>query len=161
MFTRTCFLLLLFAAGCNTNTSQEKESTTPPTDKAETFVDTILKNDSIPEHWKGKALAGIDFIATGNEPFWSFELDEESAMHFQTPDGLEMIAPAVVPEVTESGARLYSAETETGSMRIQIENKLCINSMSGDSSAYTVSVIIKQNEGQEKKFSGCGTSLKL
>ncbi len=151
--------MLLLAAGCNT--SQEKQSTTASSDKTETFVDTILKNDSIPERWKGKALAGIDFIATGNEPFWSFELDEESAMHFQTPDGLEMIAPAVDPEVTESGARVYSADTETGSMLIQIENKLCINTMSGDSSAYTVTVTIKQNEGAEKKFSGCGTSLKL
>ena len=158
MFIKTCFLLFILAAGCNT--AQEKNAVTPSTDKAETFVDTILNDDSIPEHWKGKALAGIDFIATGNEPFWSFELDEESAMHFQTPDGLEMVAPAVLPEVTENGAKLYSAETETGSMLVQIENKLCINTISGDSSAYTVYVTIKQNEGGEKKFRGCGTSLK-
>ena len=159
MFNKTCFLLLLLAASCNN--APEKEAAAPTTDKTETFVDTILNDHSIPEHWKGKALAGIDFIATGNEPFWSFELDEESAMHFQTPDGLEMVAPAVLPEVTENGAKLYSAETETGSMLVQIENKLCINDMSGDSSSYTVSVTIKQNEGGEKKFRGCGTSLKL
>ena len=71
-----------------------------------------------------------------------------------------MIAPAVLPEISEGGARMYSAETETGSMLVQIENKLCINDMSGDSSSYTVSVTIKQNEGGEKKFRGCGTSLK-
>lgn len=158
MFTKICFLLLLLTVGCNN--APEKDAATQTTDKTETFVDTILNNDSIPEHWKGKALAGIDFIATGNEPFWSFELDEESAMHFQTPDGLEMIAPAVLPETVEGGARLYSAETETGSMFVQIENKLCINDMSGDSSSYTVFVTIKQNEGPEKKFRGCGTSLK-
>ena len=158
MFIKTCFLLIIFASGCNT--AQEKNAVTPSTDKAETFVDTILNDDSIPEHWKGKALAGIDFIATGNEPFWSFELDEESAMHFQTPDGLEMIAPAVLPEITKDGAKIFSADTETGSMLVQIENKLCINTMSGDSSAYTVYVTIKQNEGGEKKFRGCGTSLK-
>ncbi|MEJ8818745.1 COG3650 family protein [Lacibacter sp. H407] len=158
MFIKTCFLLFILAAGCNT--AQEKNAVTPSTDKAETFVDTILNDDSIPEHWKGKALAGIDFIATGNEPFWSFELDEESAMHFQTPDGLEMIAPAVLPEITKDGAKIFSADTETGSMLVQIENKLCINTMSGDSSAYTVYVTIKQNEGGEKKFRGCGTSLK-
>lgn len=158
MFTKTCFLLLILAAACNN--APEKDAASTSTDKAESFVDTILNDRSIPEHWKGKALAGIDFIATGNEPFWSFELDEESAMHFQTPDGLEMIAPAVLPEITKEGARIFRTETETGSMLVQIENKLCINDMSGDSSAYTVSVIIKQNEGGEKKFRGCGTSLK-
>lgn len=158
MFTKTCFLLLILAAACNN--APEKEAAIPTTDKAETFVDTILNDRLIPEHWKGKALAGIDFIATGNEPFWSFELDEESAMHFQTPDGLEMIAPAVLPEITKEGARIFRAETETGSMLVQIENKLCINTMSGDSSAYTVSVTINQTEGGEKKFRGCGTSLK-
>lgn len=158
MYIKSCFLLLILFVGCNT--AQEKNTTTTTTNKADSFVDTILNDHSIPEHWKGKALAGIDFIATGNEPFWSFELDEESAMHFQTPDGLEMIAPVVLPEITESGAKLYNAETETGSMLVQIENKLCINDMSGDSSSYTVSVTIKQSEGTEKKFRGCGTSLK-
>jgi uncharacterized membrane protein len=160
MFNKTCLLLLVVACSCSSDSEKEKTTDKQAPTEATSFVDTILQNPTIPEQWKGKALAGIDFIATGNEPFWSFELDEESAMHFQTPDGLEMITPAVVPEITETGAKRYRADTEAGSLEVQIENKLCINDMSGDSSSYTVVVTIKQPEGQEKKFKGCGSSLK-
>jgi uncharacterized membrane protein len=156
----TCFVLLLFLVACESNPASDTNNAA--TDSTATAgTDTTATISTIPERWKEKAAAGIDFIATGNEPFWSFELDEEKSMHFKMLDGIELIAPAVAALIKDSHTKIYTAQTEKGTLIVQIEHKLCINDMSGDSSAYTVNITVKQNTNKEEnKFRGCGTSLK-
>ncbi len=163
MYRICLFTLLLFFAACE----PPNKDVTEKSDKDSTPVDTVPVTDTvttlslIPERWKEKAAAGIDFIATGNEPFWSIELDEEKFIRYSTPDGVELTTPPVKAVNIDADTKLYKAETEMGKLELQIMNKFCINDMSGDSSAYTVHLKIKLKKDKKPRvLHGCGTSLK-
>jgi uncharacterized membrane protein len=157
------FVLLLFLMACNSTDStsaehQDHDSITVDTIAA---IDTSITLSPIPEGWKQKAAAGIDFIATGNEPFWSIEIDEEQFIRYTTPEGVELTTPPVKAINEDAVTKLYKAETDTGKLELRIVNKICINDMSGDSLAYTVHLTIKLNKDEKpRELHGCGTSLK-
>ncbi len=154
-------LLLALSASCEQKQKPDQQSLEPVTDTIVPADTTINVNINIPEAWKKKAAAGIDFIATGNEPFWSIELDEEKFIRYTTPDGIELTTPLVKAVNIDAATKLYTAETETGKLELQIMNKICINDMSGDSSAYTVHLTIKLKKDEKPRvLHGCGTSLK-
>lgn len=163
MYRICCTAWLLFLISCGSPPTNVTENS----DKDSIIVDTIPAIDTaatlspIPERWKEKAAEGIDFIATGNEPFWSIEMDEEKFIRYTTPDGVELTTPPVKAINIDNETKLYKAETENGKLELQIMNKICINDMSGDSSAYTVHLMIKlKKDGKPRVLHGCGTSLK-
>ncbi len=169
MYKITCVALFLFLAACGSNNSpgsQEPITDTVIQEPASDTVVNVLPDTptlirSIPEAWKKKAAAGIDFIATGNEPFWSIEIDEEKFIRYSTPDGIELTTPPVKATNIDATTKLYEADTETGKLELQVMKKVCINDMSGDSSAYTVHVTIKLKKDEKPRIlHGCGTSLK-
>lgn len=157
------FVILLFtlAISCEQKQKTDQQAEEPATDTIVQADTTVKLNINIPERWKQKAAAGIDFIATGNEPFWSIEMDEEKFIRYSTPDGVELTTPAVKAVNIDAATKLYQAETEMGKLELQVMNKTCINDMSGDSSAYTVHLTIKLKKDEKPRvLHGCGSSLK-
>lgn len=161
---RNLFLLLLItlAVSCEQKQKSDQQTQEVATDTIVPADTMIEVNSNIPERWQQKAAAGIDFIATGNEPFWSIEMDEEKFIRYSTPDGVELTTRPVKAVNIDAATKLYKAETEMGKLELQIMNKTCINDMSGDSSAYTVHVTIKLKKDEKPRvLHGCGISLKL
>lgn len=156
-------LLFLSFAACNstdTTNTKPQENDTVPVDTI-TATDTVSTLSPIPERWKQKASEGIDFIATGNEPFWSLEIDEEKFIRYTTPEGVELTTPPVNAVNVDDATKLYKAETDTGKIELRVTNKMCINDMSGDSLAYTVDLTIKLKKDKTPRvLHGCGTSLR-
>jgi heat shock protein HslJ len=108
-----------------------------------------------------KADAGIDFRATGNEPFWSLEIDFENKMVFEALDGFSITTPAVDPEeATNEDTTRYKTQTKAGTLAVDIIRQSCTNSMSGDKSEYKVDVQIKSTtQKMFTNYSGCGDFL--
>ncbi|HEV8080214.1 MAG TPA: META domain-containing protein [Chitinophagaceae bacterium] len=104
---------------------------------------------------------GIDFTATGNEPFWSLEIDFNKSMHFKTLSGFEITTP--VPKkmkAMDANVTRYSAKTEQGTLTIQLAKKECINDMSGVKSDYSVTIDTKNNTDKNLiRYKGCGQYL--
>lgn len=73
---------------------------------------------------------GIDFIATGNEPFWSLEIDFEKTMHFKMVGGFEITTPAVEGvKAMDANVIRYHANTEKSTLIVQVQKLECINDM--------------------------------
>ncbi|NEU10108.1 META domain-containing protein [Flavihumibacter sp. R14] len=105
-----------------------------------------------------KAIQGVDFLASGNEPAWSLEIDFDRSMHFKTMAGLEITAPSVKGvKAADANVTRYHAETEQGVLTVQLFKQVCTNSMSGEKSAWKVQVSAKKNtDNAFQEFSGCG-----
>lgn len=100
---------------------------------------------------------GIVFAATGNEPFWSVELDGKGQLFFNTPDGPQLTAQAVKEEsaAAQQTAR-YSAAQNGKKLRLEIMREKCTDGMSGAVSDWAVHVVLTE-EGKETSYRGCGT----
>ena len=104
--------------------------------------------------WKEKKNAGIDFVALGNEPFWSLEMAKNGQVSFNTPD---MKTPAKLPFAngTRNGdAMEYNLQSGSTRLDITIMPRYCSDGMSDF--VYEYSVSLKYNG---KKYTGCGTML--
>lgn len=101
---------------------------------------------------------GIDFYASGNEPFWSLDMDFEKNIRFTTMDGLVYNAPAVKPEnAADTSVTRYKAVTESGEIIIQIFEKSCSDTMADKKFENEVRVEFKTTvEKDYKTFTGCG-----
>ncbi len=124
---------------------------------------TIIKNsaDSINSNYgtQNEMLTnGIDFTASGNEPFWSLQIDFNKSMHFKTVSGFEITTP--VPEgvkAMDANVTRYAAKTEQGLLTVQIAKQECINDMSGKKSDYHVTVDVKRSTDKNyTTYKGCG-----
>lgn len=108
---------------------------------------------------KEKLDAGIDFMASGTEPFWSLEIDFDKQMNFKTVAGPELTTP--VPEgvkAMDANVTRYRAVTEAGELIVQLHHLECTNSMSGQKSDYTVTVDVKSGaDTAYTTYKGCGT----
>lgn len=125
---------------------------------------TIIKNsaDSINSNYVKQnemLTSGIDFTASGNEPFWSLQIDFNKYMHFKTVSGFEITTP--VPEgvkAMDANVTRYAAQTEQGLLTVQIAKQECINDMSGKKSDYNVTVDVKSNTDKNyTTYKGCGS----
>lgn len=95
---------------------------------------------------------GIDFIASGNEPFWSVRTDFEGSLLYITPeDTISASAPAV-KEYTN--AVTITAETGSDSVTVEAEKTYCMDTMSGFLFTHTVTA-----EVNGKTITGCGMYL--
>ena len=113
----------------------------------------------IPEgNWVDQSARGINFAATGNEPFWSLEIIFGKSMHFKALDGFEIITPFAEGE-NAAGANVtrYRAVNDSGELSVQISKRKCINSMSGQENDYQVSIRIKKPGGAISTYDGCGS----
>jgi uncharacterized membrane protein len=103
---------------------------------------------------KGKADAGIDFVAGGNEPFWSLDIDKGKSLTFNSPNIKTPIStPYAEPTIT-NGIREYTIETESTKLKLKISPQFCSDGMSDFIYEYKVDL-----ELNKKKYSGCGRLL--
>jgi len=100
----------------------------------------------------------IGFKATGNEPFWSVEIDFNKHMTFRPMEGETLVTPVPEPvRPQDVNAVSFNAETEKGTLHVTIFKKKCQDTMSGKEFGHEVKVSIKMaNEDQFKEYSGCG-----
>ena len=111
-----------------------------------------------PDKFQTQFAKGIDFIATGNEPFWRLEIDFDKVMHFKMLDGFE-ITTAVGEGIKAMDANVirYTASNEKGTLTVQIQKLACINDMSGETLGYTVTVDTKNKADiNYRTYKGCG-----
>ncbi|MEJ5262331.1 MAG: copper resistance protein NlpE N-terminal domain-containing protein [Ignavibacterium sp.] len=103
---------------------------------------------------------GIDFLARGNEPFWSLNIDFDKVMKFNSLTEIsEFNTPAVKGvKAQDADVTRYHAIIESGEMDVTIIADSCTDSMSGENFSYSVVVKIKRaNDKDYKEFKGCGT----
>ncbi|MBB6612069.1 copper resistance protein NlpE N-terminal domain-containing protein [Pontibacter sp. Tf4] len=105
--------------------------------------------------WDEKRRLGIDFIATGNEPGWSLEIDLEKGMYFKTlpTETIALQTAATSPE-QKGKTTTYRSKSENGELVVEITEQPCEDTMSGKQSSYSVKVTAKGME-----FIGCGMYL--
>lgn len=114
-----------------------------------------------PDRFRKQFEQGTDFLASGNEPFWSLEIDFDKTMHFKMAGGFEVITPAVEGvKAMDANVIRYHASTEKGTLTVQIQKLECINDMSGEKLDYTVTIDTKNNTDKDyTTYKGCGRYL--
>lgn len=150
------FLTCLFSCGGSQRGDTQSDTTALPPS-----MDGSEISESNPAVFQQRFERGIDFAATGNEPFWSLDIDLDGTMHFKVLDGPEINAPtpegvkALDAEVTR-----YEAETDEGSIVAQLTRQECTDNMSGAKSEYTVRIeILAAANESPSTYEGCGRYL--
>lgn len=121
---------------------------------ADMFVLTLKneKSNSNQDHWSDLRKRGVDFRASGNEPFWGVTIDFGGKMTFNQMDGDSIVVD--LPEMkkdTASKARTFTAETKTGPLSVKLYPTGCVDDMSGKFFKYGVNV-----EYGDQVYRGCG-----
>ncbi|MFA5011643.1 MAG: META domain-containing protein [Ignavibacteria bacterium] len=125
-------LILIFVfAGCSTQKDFKD------TDKTE------------PNDYSKKRALGIDFFASGNEPFWSAELDVEDSIRIFIAGERTLRYPATTPVIdTAANIIMYKFDDE---VTLSIKAEECVNSMSGEKNVFSVML-----SRRDKRYTGCG-----
>lgn len=96
------------------------------------------------------------FKSSGTEPFWGLTISDYEIV-FNTI-GDSMVFPYIEPILAlDANVKLYRLKSKFAQLNIQILQQICINSMSGNTFPYSVSIEYKKNTASEfEKVSGCG-----
>lgn len=101
---------------------------------------------------------GVDFYATGNEPFWNLDLALNQFIHFNLFEGPSIKLGSVKGEkAMDADVTRYQAKTDSGLFTLTIFKQECFDDMSGDT--FTCKVIVELNDPLDKnykKYEGCG-----
>src|ERR671912_2448650 len=65
------------------------------------------------------------FKATGNEPFWSLEINSKKDILFHTPDSINFYTPIVAAQILETGVTKYEVNTEKGVLIVTLQKGEC------------------------------------
>lgn len=93
---------------------------------------------------------GVDFLASGNEPFWSVHLDFENELVFRTPETEESFPISIFTEETTDETTTY----QNDELSISYTPAFCRDSMSGFLFTHKVTVNI-----EDRTLNGCGKYL--
>jgi heat shock protein HslJ/uncharacterized membrane protein len=117
-----------------------------------------VNNDA---RWDSFRNKGIDFVATGNEPFWSIEVDFEGTIKFTSLSQPELFeVPMPKPEYPAGGTIVrYFSKTDEGMIDLVIQQMPCVDNMSGVESPAFVTIKVKVGEDQLINAKGCGRFL--
>ncbi|MCA6073791.1 copper resistance protein NlpE N-terminal domain-containing protein [Fulvivirga sedimenti] len=108
--------------------------------------------------WIRQYREGIDFYATGNEPFWNVQMDFDKFIKFTRMGGPEITLPPVEGiRAQDANVILYRGETETGSLDVTILQQSCTDNMSGAQRPFKVRVRYKTGDDEDfTELEGCG-----
>lgn len=151
------FIAMILLVGCDSNRNQMEEIN----------EDSIALHDPVvpdsmayaPER-KRDTSGTVAFKATGNEPFWTMEIDQKDSVWLNFVN--DAAFTGVIPESIDMQAEEFSFTISQGSGKVfvTIIHEECINSMSGFKSPYTVKIDVKETSGQNKgEYRGCGKFL--
>lgn len=105
--------------------------------------------------WRDQFDQGADFIAKGNEPFWSLEISEGKGLHFKTPDGKGITTPPISPiRLMDVAASSYRYQQQSTAITAIVYDQACTDDMSGEQFSHKVEVTVN-----EQRYKGCGTWL--
>ena len=158
---RLSIVLTLLAAAC---TSARPESALPPAAGPVGSVPLASEKPSpaSANRWDALRRRGVDFLATGSEPFWSLELASQGQMRFRTVaagDSLLLPLPAF-DQAQDAPVLRYRALAGAGELTVTIAQRACPNNMSGEVLPYTVTVRVRTSaQPNNREFAGCGRYL--
>jgi len=136
-------IILLFVSCKSSATAQQEVLKTEPTQAYKQQMENLEQ--------------AIYFRGVGNEPEWSLKIAQETIEFTSLKPGFESFkSPHVEPvRAMDANVKMYRVATETGTMSIQIFQKECTNTMSGEKFPYAVEIeiTIKNKSG---KLNGCG-----
>ena len=154
--------LPLLATAC---TSARPETTPPPAvgPAASGPLPAAPTAPAVPaSRWDALRRRGVDFAASGSEPFWSLELTSQGQMRFRTvAAGDSLLLPLPAPDQAQDAPVLrYRALAGAEELTVTIAQRACTNSMSGESLPYTVTVRVRTAaQPNNREFAGCGRYL--
>jgi len=114
------------------------------------------KNNRAKAIWEQAKLNGADFRAVGNEPGWHMEISNKRDIVLVTDYGQHTyrLTSSVIKSLPHSNTTIYNASNNGNMIEVVIKGDPCRDSMSGETFAATVSVLVN-----EKRYSGCGKAL--
>lgn len=100
---------------------------------------------------------GIYFRAAGNEPDWSLKISEKTIEFTSLKPGFESFNSAGLDPIQamDANVKMYRAANDSGTINIEIMQKECVNTMSGEKFPYAVRIEIEINN-TTTNFNGCG-----
>jgi len=113
-------------------------------------LDRSLEQESIRSQHSELREDGVDFLASGNEPFWSVHINFDGQLLYKTPGSEKPYPFSEFEEIVENQNTIYNADE----MRITITPEYCRDSMSGFLFTHRVEI---QTNGQN--MTGCGRYL--
>lgn len=119
----------------------------------------LEKHETGQQEGNGTGNEGIDFLATGNEPFWALKIDFEKLMIFTSLNEPDTVITQVPEGIQRHNLTLstFTAETENGSLTVTISGEECSDTMSGKNYGYKVTVLAKNAAMREAvEYTGCG-----
>jgi heat shock protein HslJ/uncharacterized membrane protein len=99
------------------------------------------------------------FTANGNEPFWNIKISEIGIEFKSLVEGYEKFNFTHVEPIRamDANVKMYKLVSNEATIDVQIFQKECTNSMSGEISKYTIKIDVKKaNTIETKQFEGYG-----
>jgi len=117
----------------------------------------LFKKNTTPENvsWKKRRSEGVEIIGTGNEPFWSVEIDKDKFILFKSAGASRPVIVPIEKPVVAKDSIVYAIPTDAGNLlRVSIAPGFCNDGLSDHVYEYRMSVAYK---GQTYK--GCAAFL--
>jgi heat shock protein HslJ len=135
----------------------------PPKDTARTAVNKANQSALLmsPTTLLEKSVKGIDFVAMGNAPDWSLDIDLQNNMRFTNlVDKKEISTPSSMqPASQDASITRYFSDTEKGLLIVTLTAENCSDKF-GNKFDHSVKVELKYtNDEVSTLFKGCGKYL--
>ena len=146
---------LLLAAACQRTNNPSTSTPSAARPSTQAMQSSGQSERQFPD-WSRYLRAGDEFIAMGNEPFWSLAVNSvKGSMRFKTMNGDSINASLPQRNVDSDGVITFDAEVESGRLKVLFAPDSCVDTMSGQRMDYRVQVNVKG-----KTYTGCGVSLR-
>ena len=100
---------------------------------------------------------GIDFYATGNEPFWSIVINMDTGINFSHMDGTIIETTSLeIHKAVDAKLTRFSGNAEAGDIFVTVTEEECNDTMADQRFRNSVIVEIKKEGGETNTFKGCG-----
>lgn len=106
--------------------------------------------------WEDARLRGVTFRGVGQEPGWAVEIVRGQSIYFLFDYGQSSVTATMATGESgaSAGATVYKADSPTFQLSVAVEDKPCVDSMSGQEYPNTVTVTFNGTA-----FRGCGRPL--
>jgi membrane-bound inhibitor of C-type lysozyme/uncharacterized membrane protein len=104
--------------------------------------------------WEDARRRGVDFRGAGNEPGWYIEIQEGRQILYVGDYGMDRMLVSATEPGWQGSTRIYQSGDAEPSLRVEIVNQRCVDTMAGSEFPSTVMVIV-----DGKGFHGCGMDL--
>lgn len=144
---------LFVVSGSSAGESKLKTTCSPCHDSIETEEVTEPDFQSIRARDENNRVRGIDFWASGNEPFWMFEIDSEGKTKFSLHGRLDVVIETPVPSA-DTEKKTITYKSGENNIEIILIKENCADDMSGEKFTFNTVINLKNTV-----FKGCGKFL--